>query len=97
MKKKKEIKYKVFNTNRFRKAVFILILVISIIFLTMLGFAICNKVFVPLALITFSMLLFGICYYYIEEKRKNKLVYILFSVGVIIIVVEVIYTLVNIL
>ena len=97
MNKKKEVKYKVFNAEKFRKAEFIVALVISIIFLLMLGFAICNKVFVPLALITFSMLLFSICYYYIDDKSKKKLVYILFSVGVIIIVVEVIYTLVNIL
>ena len=97
MKKKKEVKYKVFNTYKFRKAEFILTLVISIIFLIMLVFAICNKVFVPLALISFAMLLFSICYYYIEDKSKKNLVYILFSGGVILIVVEVIYTLVNIL
>ena len=97
MKKNKPVKYKAFNTNKIKKAEAIVIFVISIIFLIMLGFAVCNKAFIPLALISFAMLLFSICYYFIEDKDKKKLVYILFSIGVIIIIVEVIYTLVNII
>ena len=97
VKKMKQVKYKLFDTKKFRKTEFIIALVIGIIFLVMLGFAVCNKVFIPVTLVTFSMLLFSICYYYIEDKNKNILVYFLFGVGVIIIVIEVIYTLVNIL
>ena len=90
MKKKKEVKYKVFNTDKFRKTEFIVTLVIGILFLVILGFAISNKVFIPLALVSFAMMLFSICYYYIEDKSKKMLVYILFGVGVTIIIVEVI-------
>ncbi len=97
MKKEKEIKYKTFDVEKIRKVEFIVTLLIGIIFLIMLGFAVCNKVFVPVTLVTFAMLLFSICYYYIEDKNKKKIVYTLFSIGVIIIIIEVIYTLVNII
>lgn len=97
MKKNKNKKYKVFNTDKLRKAEFVVTLVIGIIFLVMLVFAICNRVFIPVTLVTFAMFLFSICYYYIDDKSKKKIVYILFSIGVILILVEVIYTLRNIL
>ena len=97
MKKKKEVKYKVFDTKKFRRTEFIIALSIGVIFLVMLGFAVYNKVFIPVTLVTFSMFLFSICYYYIEDKNKKKVVYILFSIGVLLILAEVIYTLVNIL
>ena len=97
MKKKKEVKYKVFNTDNFRRDEFIVTLVIGLIFLIMLCFAVCNKVFIPITLVTFAMLLFSICYYYIDDKSKKIIVYVLFSIGVILILIEVIYTLRNIL
>lgn len=97
MKKNKEVKYKTFDTEKLRKVEFIVTLVMGIIFLVMLGFAICNKVFIPVTLVTFAMLLFCICYYYINDNKKKKLVYILFSIGVLLIIAEVIYTLRNIL
>ena len=95
--KEKEMKYKIFDTKKFKKTEFIITLVIGIIFLVMLGFAICNRVFVPIMLVTFAMFLFSICYYYIEDASKRKFVYILFTIGVLVIVAEVIFTLVNIL
>ena len=95
--KEKEIKYKIFDTKKFKRAEFIIAFVIGIIFLVMLGFAVCNRVFVPVTLVTFAMFLFSICYYYMEEKSKKKLVYILFTIGVLVIIAEVIFTLVNIL
>lgn len=96
MKKKSE-RYKVFDTKKIKKAEFLIALLVGIIFLVMLGFAVCNRVFIPVTLVTFSMFLFSICYYYIEDKSKKKVVYILFSIGVLLIIAEVIYTLVNIL
>ena len=96
MKKKSE-RYKVFDTKKIKKAEFLIALLVGIIFLVMLGFAVCNRVFIPVTLVTFSMFLFSICYYYIEDKSKKKIVYILFSIGVLLIIAEVIYTLVNIL
>jgi len=97
VKKKKEVKYKVFDAKKFRRAEFLVTLAIGIIFLVMLGFAVCNKVFIPITLVTFAMFLFSICYYYIDDKSKKKIVYILFTVGVLLIIAEVIYTLRNIL
>jgi len=97
VKKKKEVKYKIFDTKKFRRTEFIIALLIGIIFLVMFGFAVCNKVFIPITLVTFSMFLFSICYYYIEDKNKKMLVYLLFGIGVLLILVEVVYTLVNIL
>ena len=97
MKKSKKEKYKVFDTEKLKKTEYLVTLVIGIIFLILVGFAVYNKVFIPVTLVTFAMLLFSICYYYIEDSSKKKIVYILFSLGVIIIIVEVIYTLVNII
>lgn len=97
MKKKKEVKYKVFDTLKFKKTEFIVSLVIGIIFLIMLGCAVCNKAFIPITLVILSMFLFSICYYYIDDKSKKNVVYVLFTIGALLIVVEVIYTLRNIL
>ena len=97
MKKKKEVRYRAFNTEKFRKVEFLVTLIVGIIFLVMLGFTICNKNFVPITLVLFAMFLFSICYYYIDDKNKKKLVYVLFAIGVLLILVEVIYTLRNII
>ena len=95
--KKKDVKFKVFDTKKFKKTEFIVTTIMGFIFLVMLVFAVCNRVFIPITLVTFAMFLFSICYYYIDDKSKRKLVYILFSVGVLVVVAEVIFTLVNIL
>ena len=97
MEKKKEVKYKVFNTEKLKKTEFLVALVMGIVFLVMLGMAVCNKVFIPIALVTFAMFLFSICYYYIEDKSKKNIVYVLFGIGVLVIIIEVVYTLRNIL
>ena len=96
-KNKKEEKFKIFNTKKFKKTEFIVTAIMGFIFLVMLIFAICNRVFIPITLVTFAMFLFSICYYYIDDKSKRKLVYILFGIGVLVVVAEVIFTLVNIL
>ena len=92
-----EEKYKFIDTNKLRKMELIISIFVGIIFLALLVCAIINKVFIPAALISFALLLFCICYYYIEDESKKKLVYILFGVGVLLIIIEVIYTLVNII
>ena len=96
MKKNKEVKYKVFDTLKVRKTEFVVSLVLGIIFLIMLGFAICNKVFIPITLIIFAMFLFSICCYYIDDKNKKTTIYILFTLGIIFIIAEVIYTIGNV-
>ena len=50
----------------------------------------------PAALISFALFLFCICYYYIDDEKKKKLVYTLFGLGVLLIIIEVIYTMVKI-
>lgn len=97
IKKKKEVKYKEVDTKKFKKGEFITSIVIGIIFLVLLGFAVTDSVFVPVTLVALALLLFSICYYYIDNEKSKKIVYILFSVGVLIIIAEVVYTLVNIL
>ena len=93
---KENVKYKVFDNDKVKKVEFIVALCVGIVFLIMLSFAVTDKVFIPITLVTLALFLFSICYYYIEEKSKRKLVYTLFSLGVLLIVFEVIYTLVSI-
>ena len=47
-------------------------------------------------IISFALFLFCICYYYIDDEKKKKLVYTLFGLGVLLIIIEVIYTMVKI-
>ena len=95
--KKKEEKYKLVNLNKLKKIELIVTACIGIVFLILLVCAIINKVFVPASLISFALFLFCICYYYIEDESKKRMVYVLFVLGVLLIIVEVIYTLVNII
>ena len=93
---KKESKYKEFDLNKLRKVELIIAVCIGIIFLVLLGFATTNIVFIPAAMISFALFLFCICYYYLEDESKKTMVYVLFGLGVLLIVIEVIYTLVKI-
>lgn len=95
--KKKEEKYKFIDGNKLRRIELIISIFVGIVFLVLLVCAIVNKIFIPAMLISFALFLFCICYYYIEDESKKRLVYILFGVGVLLIVIEVIYTLVNII
>lgn len=95
--KKKREAYKFIDGNKLRRMELIISIFVGIIFLVLLVCAIVNRIFIPAALISFALFLFCICYYYIEDESKKKLVYILFGVGVLLIVIEVIYTLVNVI
>ena len=96
-KKKKEEKYKLVDTERLKKVELIISLIVGVIFLVLLVLSIINVVFLPATLILFALFLFCICYYYIKDESKKKMVYILFGLGVLLIVIEVIYTLVKII
>ena len=96
-KVKKEEKYKVISLEKFQKIESIISIAVGIAFLVLLFLSLTNTVFIPAALIAFALFLFCICYYYIEDQSKKKLVYILFSLGVITIIIEVIYTLIKVL
>lgn len=94
---KKEEKYKVISLEKFKRIETIISLCVGIAFLILLFLSITNEVFIPATLISFALFLFCICYYYIEDESKKKLVYILFFLGVLLIIIEVVYTLVKIL
>ena len=95
-KKKKEEKYKLVDSIKLKKIEMTITAFVGVIFLVLLILSMTNVVYLPATLISFALFLFCICYYYIEDESKKKLVYILFSLGVILIIVEVIYTLVKI-
>lgn len=96
VKTKKEENYKTFDSVKLKKVELIVSTIVGIIFLILLFFAITNEVFMPAALISFALFLFCICYYYIDDEKKKKFVYVLFSLGVLTIIIEVIYTIVKI-
>lgn len=95
-KKKKVEKFKLIDEDKFNKIELIVSSIVGIVFLVFLFLAMSNEVFIPAALICFALFLFCICYYYIEDESKKKMVYVLFSLGVILIIIEVIYTMVKI-
>ena len=92
----KEEKYKLVDANKLRKIELTISIVVGVIFLVLLILSLTNIVYLPATLISLALFFFCICYYYIEDQSKKKLVYILFSLGVLLIVVEVIYTLIKI-
>ena len=96
-KTKKEEKYKVIDEKKFKKIEFLISLGVGLVFLVLLFLTMSNEIYIPAALIAFALFLFCICYYYIEDESKKKLVYVLFTLGVITIVAEVIYTLIKVL
>lgn len=97
VKKKKEEKYKVISLEKFQKIEMLIAVFVGIVFLVLLFLSMSNKIYLPATLIAFALFLFCICYYYIEDESKKKLVYVLFSLGVLLIIIEVIYTLVKVL
>ena len=54
-----------------------------------------NPIFIPAFLITISLELFCIAYYYLEDKNKQNLVYGLFIFGVGLVIAAIIYTIFN--
>lgn len=95
-KPKKEEKYFLVNAGKLKKVEFIVALVLGIVFLVFLFLAMTNDIYIPASLIMLALFFFSICYYYLEEQQNKKMVYILFGLGVLLIIIEVIYTLVKI-
>lgn len=96
-KPKKEEKYKVISVEKFNKIEMVVALCVGIAFLVLLFLSMTNEIFIPATLIAFALFLFCICYYYIEDESKKKMVYVLFALGVLLIIIEVVYTLVKVL
>ena len=51
-----------------------------------------NSIFIPALLITIGLELFTIAYYYMDNKDKKSLVYVLFQFGVALVIAAIIYT-----
>lgn len=96
-KNKKEEKYKVISLEKFQKIEMLIAVIVGIVFLVFLFLSMEKEIYIPATLISFALFLFCICYYYIEDESKKKLVYTLFALGVLLIVIEVVYTLVKVL
>lgn len=94
---KKEEKYKLIEESKFKKIEFLISLGIGLVFLVLLFLTMSNEIYLPATLIAFALFLFCICYYYMEDESKKKLVYVLFALGVLTIIVEVVYTLIKVL
>lgn len=95
-KKTKEEKFKVIETAKLNKIEKIITLVVGLIFLAVLVCSMINEVFIPAALISFALFLFCICYHYIEDETKKRMVYTLFGLGVLLIIIEVVYTIIKV-
>lgn len=89
--KKNTDKNKVLKSNRSYEKVICYIVGILFIVLAVLSFNMIE--FLPSAIIMLSLLFFCICYYYKEDKEKQLLVYLLFGLGVGLLVFAVFYTL----
>ena len=96
-KKKKEEKYKVIEEKKFQKIMMYISLTVGLIFLVLLTLSLVNHLFVPSAIICFALFLFSICFCYYEDKEKKNLVVGLFSIGVLLVLIEVFYTIFNII
>lgn len=96
-KTKKEEKYKLIDEKKFKKIEFLSSLGVGLVFLVLLLLTMSNEIYLPATLIAFALFLFCICYYYMEDESKKKLVYVLFALGVLTIIIEVVYTLVKVL
>lgn len=94
-KNKKPEKYTEIDIKKLRKIELIIAITIGVIFLFLLVMSMINEVFIPASLIAFSLFLFTICYYYLEDEKKKKMVYTLFTLGVLLIIIEVIYTIIK--
>lgn len=94
-RKEKKVKYKEIDIKKYEKVSMSIGIIVGVLFLVLLFMALKNEIFIPADLIAFALELFCICYYYLEDEKKKPLVYTLFSLGVLLIVIEVVFTLVK--
>ena len=69
--------------------------VVGLVILLLMYAVIRNNIFMPALLITIGLEMFCISYYYLEDKTKKNIIYILFGIGVLLVVIAVIYTIVK--
>lgn len=74
-----------------KKLIKVFLIVTFIIMLGTLGASIFyNSAFVPSCMLMASLNIFGICYYFKDEKKN--LVYVLFVLGILLIIGSLVYT-----
>ena len=77
--------------NKSRKFEKIACVIAGIVFVILLIASLNNSNFVPATLISASLVLFCLCYYYAEDDSKKALVYTLFTIGIALIFFEIVY------
>ncbi len=92
MEKKKKIRKE--DTKKYEM---IFSVFVGIIFIILVILTICNLAYLPACLISLSLEIFCVCYYYIDDEERKTLVYSLFGVGVSLIIIAVVYTLIRII
>ncbi len=73
----------------------IVCVIVGVIFVPIFVGAIFSVVFVPAALIMFALELFCICYHYVDNPKKKGLVYVLFTIGVILVIGAILFTVIK--
>lgn len=71
-------------------------LIILIIFIVLLVSTFKKVMFLPATLIMGALECFALGYSFREEKEKINIIYILFGIGMILLVISVVYTILNV-
>lgn len=71
--------------------------VVGLIILLLIIAVLKNSIFIPALLITIGLELFCIAYYFIDNKKKKSLVYVLFEFGVALVIAALMYTLIKVI
>ena len=74
----------------------IFIMISLLVTLVCFGLIFINSAFIPAAMLWLSLLIFNICYY-IKDNENRVLLYILFILGVLLIISSLVYTIMRVI
>lgn len=89
--KKKLNKDLIFDTSKYER---IFVIIVAIIFVILLVACFSVNELIPATLIALSLEIFSFCYY-IKDIKSKKVIYSLFTSGVIVLVISVVYTIMH--
>ncbi len=78
------------------KLIRIFAIVVGVIFVIMFCLSFMVREFIPATLIALALESFTIAYYYYEKKDSQKLTYLFFITGAIVLLISVVYTIVRV-
>ncbi len=84
-----------YDKNFTNKLDFAICAIVGIVFVPIFIGALMSIVFIPAALIMLALELFCICYHYVDNPKKKTLVYMLFTIGVILVIGAIVYTVIK--